>query len=674
MHRSHTSEKHALASASTAIVLVSIFASFQPFVAALALPSYRRDNHRHAGAITQGNSDGMSNSRKSETQIYNSMGWTMDMDDDDVESSDLWRMRSSHDGNENNNNNNNDGRRQRGLFSFRNQDKSERQKDLVPFGPMPRGGSLSDITLLPTTSLSDSGSAAVALEQPRQPLARVRFGVRGVRRGIVRTVVKMNRQALFPPMAIEIVNKSNLPPLSIAGRLFQRRNSQHNIISAAYDSASSATASAEALSSRGGTSGVAGAVVSKRAVDRNSSSGTTSSSLPSPIATTLSSSASSRAIIDFSMMETYVIETPLFPIILPKAFEPLTSATSVSASSTASAASTTTLEISVALEEATSAVDANVIAQAKPSPQLLQAATLPLLPKTLMESFTGREFYYPESIEALATTGMRMTLGEGHNEWVHWSGEKKTDNFLRTHGSERNMVGNTDEWYAALDSSQEVLVWAGKSVSKEGYGAELPIIKTTSIIRQSPKYLAELLMDSSKVKVYNKMSLGRTDEKVFQTGVDTQGGSFGDGESKVVRNLTKPPMVSSIIEFVTCMHARKLRPSDMDLLSPNTSINEDSTTTSAAAEGYVVVSRAIMGGEWGAENKENDNKSKNGEKLVRNEILLGVNVLREVPGEPNKTELTSVTHVYSPMIPLMLAKNAGVKGAVDFVRDIRALP
>ena len=32
---------------------------------------------------------------------------------------------------------------------------------------------------------------------------------------------------------------------------------------------------------------------------------------------------------------------------------------------------------------------------------------------------------------------------------------------------------------------------------------------------------------------------------------DTVGGSFGDGESKVVRNLTKPPMVNSIIEFVS---------------------------------------------------------------------------------------------------------------------------
>ena len=143
------------------------------------------------------------------------------------------------------------------------------------------------------------------------------------------------------------------------------------------------------------------------------------------------------------------------------------------------------------------------------------------------------------------------------------------------------------------------------------------------------------------------------------------GGSFGDGESKVVRNLTKPPMVSSLIEFVTCMHARRIRPSDLKILSPNNEDGESSPT-----DGYIVVSRAVTGGEWSTSNA----KSSSGEKLVRNEILLGVNILKAVPGEPNKTELTSVTHVYSPMIPLMLAKNAGVKGAVDFVRDIRALP
>lgn len=146
---------------------------------------------------------------------------------------------------------------------------------------------------------------------------------------------------------------------------------------------------------------------------------------------------------------------------------------------------------------------------------------------------------------------------------------------------------------------------------------------------------------------------------------DTQGGSFGDGESKVVRNLTKPPMVNSIIEFVTCMHARKLRRSDVGLLHSN-----DDDTTPETVDGYVVVSRAVTGGEWSADS----GVSEDGGKLVRNEILMGVNVLRAIPGEPDKTELTSVTHVYSPMIPLILAKNAGVKGAVDFVRDVRALP
>ena len=127
----------------------------------------------------------------------------------------------------------------------------------------------------------------------------------------------------------------------------------------------------------------------------------------------------------------------------------------------------------------------------------------------------------------------------------------------------------------------------------------------------------------------------------------------------MVRNLTKPPMVSSLIEFVTCMHARRLRPNDMTILGDD-----------GPAEGYLVVSRAVTGGEWSAGNT----KSSGGEKLSRNEILMGTNILRAVPGEPDKTELTAITHVYSPMIPQMLARSAGVKRAVDFVRDMRALP
>ena len=176
---------------------------------------------------------------------------------------------------------------------------------------------------------------------------------------------------------------------------------------------------------------------------------------------------------------------------------------------------------------------------------------------------------------------------------------------------------------------------------------------------------------------------------------NTVGGAFGDGESKIVRNLTKPPMVNNLLEFVSkspinmndvillqgltfsftlnvaqlylrphpniaCMHARKLRADDSNWIQ---STNNEST------EGYIVVSRAVTGGKWDPIHSNNS-----GEKYVRNEILLGVNVLRAIPGEPDKTELTAVTHVYSPLVPLMLAKSAGMKGAVDFVRDMRAIP
>jgi hypothetical protein len=107
------------------------------------------------------------------------------------------------------------------------------------------------------------------------------------------------------------------------------------------------------------------------------------------------------------------------------------------------------------------------------------------------------------------------------------------------------------------------------------------------------------------------------------------------------------------------MHARKLRPEDTKLIPYTSETNEP-------IEGYIVVSRAVTGGKWTPSSNSNEN-------YVRNEILLGVNLLKAIPGEPDKTELTAVTHVYSPMIPLMLAKNAGMKGAVDFVRDIRAI-
>jgi hypothetical protein len=262
---------------------------------------------------------------------------------------------------------------------------------------------------------------------------------------------------------------------------------------------------------------------------------------------TASLSSSSTA----SEPETWVIETPLFPLILPKSWEPPTTAVTASMASTATSvveegSSTTFMEISVAIEQdTTSTTTITDVASSKPSLQMLKTATQPLIPKSVWENdFTGNEFYFPESMEMLALTGIQMA-GNGNDDVVNWVGEKKTVKFLEDYGSPDADDGSTTDeedldgigsiqtsklqpqFTKGLVSTQEVLVWAGKFTSStnrnqgngEGYGAELPIIKTMSIINKSPKDLAELLMDSEKVKMYNKMSLGRSDEVVFQTGV-----------------------------------------------------------------------------------------------------------------------------------------------------------
>mmetsp|Transcript_9618 Transcript_9618/g.20824 ORF Transcript_9618/g.20824 Transcript_9618/m.20824 type:complete len:858 (+) Transcript_9618:181-2754(+) len=491
-------------------------------------------------------------------------------------------------------------------------------------------------------------------------------------------------------LALKSRSEAGSNPLSflpLVGNLFEQKKENGVQEEQLMAKAELATNNDEATISSVGGSRAGMAVMTHESVsDRDAcSSSSSDSSLTLPFSIPSTIPLPSISIGNLMEMETFAIETPLFPIILPKAWDTAVSSNAAS-----------TLDISATMQEAvftsTTATTATVVEDSasitdstKPPPHLLEAATLPFLPKSIMESFTGREFDHPETIEALAETGLHMTLANGANPHVAWTAERKTEQFLKQYGnSDSQHVNNIHpEWYASLDASQEVLVWAGEAITPSSdrasngryHGAELPLIKTTSIVRQSPKDLAELLMDSEKVKVYNKMSLGRTDVKVFQTGIDTQGGAFGDGESKIVRNLTKPPMVNSIIEFVTCMHARKLCPSDTRILYANGNGSAEDEEESGAMEGYIVVSRAVTGGAWSANGDSNKHQHLGqGETLVRNEILLGVNILKAVPGEPSKTELTSVTHVYSPMIPQMLAKNAGVKGAVDFVRDVRAMP
>ena len=386
----------------------------------------------------------------------------------------------------------------------------------------------------------------------------------------------------------------------------------------------------------------------------------------------------------------------------------------------------------------------------EPSQHILAGIVKPLIPKSIWESLTGHEFYYPSTLSNLIQTGIRIAnvlpssiksndedvIDDEDGCYVDWkpadTKTKKLFESTRSTNNNRNYDGNHDDDGGdddghesirhALMNEDQTLVWTGKfihtknkMITDQGYGSNLPLVKTISIIPLSPRKFAELLMDSNLVQSYNKMSLGRKDIVVFQQGVDTKGdasssssssssttttssssSSFAlDGEAKIVRNVTKPPMSKKLMEFVTLMYARKLNKHDNvnagyfgggPLNKSNENDNDNGTGSS-----YIVVTRAVSGGRWSVSNQgqgnnndgvttrggsshdeENEQKASD-EEMTRSEILLGVNLLRSIPGEPNKTEVTAVTHVYSPSVPTMLAGTVGVKGAVDFVKDIRAL-
>lgn len=265
------------------------------------------------------------------------------------------------------------------------------------------------------------------------------------------------------------------------------------------------------------------------------------------------------------------------------------------------------------------------------SAEILHELTRPLVKAKVWEELVGDEFNNPSTTEALTKSGLYMAqVTNPKNEWVTWKPADKTTIQAQQDGTEEKVVAEGG-----------VLVYLGKW-KKEGYGSSVPVVKSISIINMSPKQMAELLLDSSRVKTYNKMSQGRKDVRVMQRGVDTHD-HFGHGETKIVRNITKPPVAKKKMLSVTLMHGRALRPTD--------GIQEG---------GYVVVSRAV--GDPAVETED----------YTLSEILLGVNVLRNTENH-NQCRVTAVTHVYSPNLPTALASRLGIKGAKNFVKDIRSV-
>jgi len=248
----------------------------------------------------------------------------------------------------------------------------------------------------------------------------------------------------------------------------------------------------------------------------------------------------------------------------------------------------------------------------------------------------------PVAIDRLANFGVTTTLDESM-----WQPDSKTDKLIKKAGGtcsdpERWMKytfrkGKMSSSTCSMPSSKDVLVWSGSF--KHGlYGSEMPAIRSVGIVDTSAKKLMELLIDSSRVKEYNKISLGREDIIKFNGNLDT-GGPFGKSITKVMRSVSKPPLLKPLA-LTSILHAKQM---------PDES-------------GYLIVSRGVHRPD--AEVVSSSMKS---------EIVMGVNLIVDFDDDDHdRCLMINVNHIRSPMVPLYVAKRLAVSTAAGFINDLRS--
>uniref|UniRef100_A0A7S2YIZ2 START domain-containing protein n=1 Tax=Entomoneis paludosa TaxID=265537 RepID=A0A7S2YIZ2_9STRA len=245
----------------------------------------------------------------------------------------------------------------------------------------------------------------------------------------------------------------------------------------------------------------------------------------------------------------------------------------------------------------------------------------------------------PVAVRALAKSGLKSTFDQ-----QMWVADSKTAKVLKQTPAWNDIVWQNNgpvrlpEGDAALNEA-ETFVWTG-NFSHGLYGSDLPAVRSTGIINMNPKALLDLLVDSSRVKEYNKLCVGRTDLLTLQGDNELEGGAF-DGVTKVMKSESKPPMMRTTLQFTSLIHARKL---------------EDGA-------GYKLVTRAVTLPE----------DEKDLANTLKSEILMGVTLLKTIEGQENKCLFIAVNHLRSPMVPTMIAKRIGLSAAANFIGDLRGV-
>jgi hypothetical protein len=199
---------------------------------------------------------------------------------------------------------------------------------------------------------------------------------------------------------------------------------------------------------------------------------------------------------------------------------------------------------------------------------------------------------------------------------------------------------SNDEIYEKLQ--EHVLIWSGKCRGpKYNYGSDTPLFLARGVVQRSPRDFLDLLWNSNRTSEYNNYSLGRSDALIIIDNI-TNGGNYG---AKVVKSETKVPFTGLSLTISSLMHASSL---------------DDE-------EGFIIVSRSLNSGMAGCHVGNCNQVETNG----NNEILMGVNIMRPVPGKPHLTDFTSLSQVSSSMVPRFLTTRIGVMGLQDFFNTVR---
>jgi len=261
-----------------------------------------------------------------------------------------------------------------------------------------------------------------------------------------------------------------------------------------------------------------------------------------------------------------------------------------------------------------------------------------------------------QGVSAVVNALFEIGLESAMDDSERWVPERTTANILnqrsqqllKNDGQDRGPMG---PWPNAA-CGDEVLIWTAQC-GHDGYGSEYPMVRARGLLPASAYDMIELLLDSNRVKEYNKMSLGRENEHFFAKGVHNPSKcpkTNIHGEAKIVRSRSQPPVVRKPVELRLFIHARRLD-----------SGNDNEGTK------YLTIGRSVWENEDGTVDTEVT-------EATRCEMLLSVNLIRDVSYHGEKwCEITSLTHGVSPGIPIFIARKAALMAAEKYIKDIRAV-